>query len=41
MLLRALLNSLFCNYLNLVDVLSYSIEHMIMADDFLFFIMLA
>ncbi|ACF62347.1 hypothetical protein SA22_0352 [Salmonella enterica subsp. enterica serovar Agona str. 22.H.04] len=36
-----LLNSLLCNYLSLVDVLSYSGERMVMADDSRFFIMLA
>ncbi|EAA3132979.1 hypothetical protein DLO84_18185 [Salmonella enterica] len=36
-----LLNSLPCNYLSLVDVLSYSGERMVMADDSRFFIMLA
>ncbi|EBH9039785.1 hypothetical protein CSP26_11380 [Salmonella enterica subsp. indica] len=36
-----LLNSLLCNYLSLVNVLSYSIERMVMADDIRFFIMLA
>ncbi|MCQ7554443.1 hypothetical protein NP167_18275, partial [Salmonella enterica] len=34
-----LLNSLPCNYLSLVDVLSYSGERMVMADDSRFFLM--
>ncbi|EBX9238491.1 hypothetical protein DTW17_12095 [Salmonella enterica subsp. salamae serovar Springs] len=41
LLLMVLLNSLLCNYLSLVDVLSYSIERTVMADDIRFFIMLA
>ncbi|EAA0489501.1 hypothetical protein DKJ03_01140 [Salmonella enterica subsp. enterica] len=36
-----MLNSLLCNYLSLMDVLSYSGERMVMADDSRFFIMLA
>ncbi|EBJ3274476.1 hypothetical protein D6T91_21465 [Salmonella enterica subsp. houtenae] len=40
-LLTVLLNSLLCNYLSLVDILSYSIERLVMVDDILFFIMLA
>ncbi|AXD08171.1 hypothetical protein CHE29_03760 [Salmonella enterica] len=37
----ALLNNLLCNYLSLVDVLSYSLERTIMSDDIRFFIILA